>query len=128
MGINQALSPEQIPWGQGSYLVSQTSQIFIAGFYPVGFNAYAFAIWYAQSNKTLVWMAKRDNPDNAWEYYLTLSKDENFILTDANNTRVWEFKMGKSDNVSHLVLWDTGNVALLAQNGNRGWKMIQSSY
>lgn len=125
LGRKQALSPEQIPWGQGSYLVSQPSEIFIAGFYPVGFNAYAFAIWYACSNTTIVWMANRDNPVNGWESSLTFRKDGNLVLTDANKTLVWESKTGKSDRVAELVLRDTGNLVLLNKNGNTVWESFQ---
>lgn len=118
LGRKQALCPEQ-----GSYLVSQPNGTFIAGFYPVGFNAYAFAIWYARGpNTTLVWMANRDHPVNGLESSLKLTKDGNLVLTDANNIFVWESKTGKAYNVAELVLWDTGNLVLRDKNGNSVWQ------
>lgn len=118
----KTLSPEQIPWGQGSYLVSQPKETFIAGFYPVGFNAYAFAVWYAHQNTTVVWMANRDYPVNGWESSLTLRKDGNLVLSDANKALVWQSNTGKSDNVAELVLQDTGNLALVNTRGNTVWQ------
>ncbi|KAJ1384534.1 S-locus glycoprotein domain [Sesbania bispinosa] len=50
-------------------IVSSPKHIFTAGFYPVGENAYCFAIYFTQShtnlhNAAIVWMANRDQPVN----------------------------------------------------------------
>eukprot|EP01018_Ginkgo_biloba_P012991 Gb_37083 [translate_table: standard] len=105
---NSLLSPEN----DDVYLVSPNGTFF-AGFYSVSYNAYVFAIWYAQiPHKTIVWMANRDNPFNSWESTLQLNKNGNLVLTDANRTVVWQTKTTKSDHVAELVLLETGNLVL----------------
>ena len=52
---------------------------FTAGFYPVGENAYSFAIWFTQKHKdlnnaTVVWMANRDQPVNGNAQHFPFSK------------------------------------------------------
>ncbi|GMN71102.1 hypothetical protein TIFTF001_051786 [Ficus carica] len=49
-------------------VLTSPTDIFSAGFHPVGENAYCFAIWFTEpshnSSRTIVWMANRDKPVN----------------------------------------------------------------
>ena len=53
----------------------------------MGDNAYCFAIWFSNS-RTVVWMANHDQPINGKHSKLTLLKNGNLILTDANKLNV----------------------------------------
>ncbi|KAL5067075.1 hypothetical protein RYX36_017962 [Vicia faba] len=72
------------------------SHTFTAGFYPIGENAYSFAIWFTQKHKhlnnnktTIVWMANRDQPVNGKRSMLSILKTGNLVLTDAAQSIVW---------------------------------------
>ncbi|XP_004305180.1 PREDICTED: putative receptor protein kinase ZmPK1-like [Fragaria vesca subsp. vesca] len=68
---------------QRNFLVSP-SGTFSSGFYKVGANASCYAIWFTNTvNKTVVWMANRDNPVNKRGSKLTLHGNGNLVLTDA---------------------------------------------
>ncbi|KAJ4831239.1 hypothetical protein Tsubulata_029020, partial [Turnera subulata] len=89
--------------------------VFSAGFYPVGENAYSFAIWfstpYCNRNCTVVWMANRDFPVNGKKSKLNLQKTGNLVLMDAGKSAAWS-----TGTVSHttteLRLQNTGNLVL----------------
>ncbi|TKY68988.1 putative receptor protein kinase ZmPK1 [Spatholobus suberectus] len=70
-------------------IVSSPKGTFTAGFYPVGENAYCFAIWFTQPPHTVVWMANRDQPVNGKRSTLSLLKTGNLVLTDAGQIEVW---------------------------------------
>ncbi|XP_058782012.1 putative receptor protein kinase ZmPK1 [Vicia villosa] len=98
--------------------------IFTAGFYPVGENAYSFAIWFTQkhtnlSNATVVWMANRDQPVNGKRSTLSLLKTGNLVLTDAGHSIVWSTNTNSSKSKPlELFLYDTGNLVLRELNKN----------
>ncbi|XP_022844040.1 putative receptor protein kinase ZmPK1 [Olea europaea var. sylvestris] len=98
-------------------LVSSTSGIFTAGFYPIGINAYVFAIWYSMpfSNEkhTLVWIANRDQPVNGKYTKFSLLKSGNLVLTDGGQFTVWTSNTN-SRSPLHLQLHDSGNLILTA--------------
>ncbi|KHN42144.1 Putative receptor protein kinase ZmPK1 [Glycine soja] len=71
-------------------IVSSPKATFTAGFYPIGDNAYCFAIWYSTPPHTLVWMANRDRPVNGKRSMLSLLKTGNLVLTDAGQSIVCE--------------------------------------
>jgi hypothetical protein len=68
-------------------VLTSPNGVFSAGFFPVGDNAYCFAIWfsepYSEGNRTIVWMANRDQPVNGRKSELSLRKSGNVIITDA---------------------------------------------
>ncbi|EEF36161.1 putative receptor protein kinase ZmPK1 [Ricinus communis] len=105
--------------------------IFSAGFYPVGDNAYSFAIWFNEpscfNSCTVVWMANRDTPVNGRGSKLSLLKTSNLVLTDAGaSSVVWETNTF-SLSPSSLHLYDTGNLALVtAQEGVILWQSFDS--
>ncbi|XVE55826.1 hypothetical protein DITRI_Ditri03aG0188500 [Diplodiscus trichospermus] len=80
----------------GDVLISP-NVTFLAGFYPVGSNAYAFAIRFSKpscnissvDNCTVVWMANRDRPVNGRRSKLSFLGTIDLILTDAAQFIVW---------------------------------------
>ncbi|KAL7262243.1 hypothetical protein ACSBR1_000590 [Camellia fascicularis] len=103
--------------------------VFSAGFYPVGINAYCFAIWYREplydSSYTPVWMANRNQPVNGRLSKLTLLKNGNLILTDADQFIVWATET-KSPSSVQLLLNDNGNLVLLTSERSILWQSFQS--
>ncbi|KAK7350373.1 hypothetical protein VNO77_08921 [Canavalia gladiata] len=98
-------------------IVSSPKPTFTAGFYPVGQNAYSFAIWFTQTpphieNATVVWMANRDQPVNGKRSTLSLLKTGNLVLTDAGQFVVWSTNTANSSKSLELHLHDTGNLVL----------------
>lgn len=96
--------------------------LFTAGFHSVGINAYSFAIWFSEklSNRTIVWMAKRDHPVNGKHSKLTLLKDGNLILTDANKFISWETNTASASFVQ-ILLQNNGNL-VLTEKDNVLWQ------
>ncbi|KAI6689075.1 hypothetical protein NL676_025903 [Syzygium grande] len=95
------------------------SGVFSAGFYPVGENAYCFAVWFSRppcsgQNCTIVWMANRDKPVNGRHSKLSLKKNGNLVLTDAGQAIVWAQNTVSlsSSPVHQLQLLDSGNLVL----------------
>ncbi|KAG5022255.1 hypothetical protein JHK85_018597 [Glycine max] len=99
-------------------IVSSPEGKFTAGFYPVGDNAYCFAIWYTQPPHTLVWMANRDQPVNGKRSTLSLLTTGNLVLTDAAQFMVWSTNTATSSKQVQLHFYDTGNLVLLDNSDN----------
>ncbi|KAK2386673.1 putative receptor protein kinase ZmPK1 [Trifolium repens] len=102
---------------------------FTAGFYPIGENAYSFAIWFTQNQKnlanaTIVWMANRDQPVNGKCSTLSLLKTGNLVLTDARRYNVWSTNTNSSKPLE-LILYETGNLVLREHTKN-GFILWQS--
>ncbi|RDX86898.1 putative receptor protein kinase ZmPK1, partial [Mucuna pruriens] len=109
-------------------IVSKPKGTFSAGFYPVGDNAYCFAIWFTKPPHTLVWMANRDQPVNGKRSTLSLLKTGNLVLTDAGQSTVWSTKIATSSSKQiHVYLYDTGNLVLLDnETSNVLWQSFDS--
>ncbi|KAK3425558.1 hypothetical protein EUGRSUZ_F02289 [Eucalyptus grandis] len=97
------------------------SGVFSAGFYPVGKNAYCFAIWFSHppcsgQNCTVVWMANRNEPVNGRYSKLSIKKNGDLVLTDARHAVVWAIdtaSLSRSKTPVHqLQLLDSGNLVL----------------
>ncbi|OMO78838.1 hypothetical protein CCACVL1_14068 [Corchorus capsularis] len=100
---------------------------FSAGFYPVGDNAYAFAIWFSKpkfsvQSCTVVWMANRDQPVNGRRSKLSLLETGNLILTDAAQTNVWATHTSSFSSWVQLQLNDYGNLVLSNSSGFALWQ------
>ncbi|KAG2663583.1 hypothetical protein I3760_16G038600 [Carya illinoinensis] len=100
--------------------------VFSAGFYPVGDNAYCFAIWFASrtsrsQDRTVVWMANRDQPVNGRKSKLSLLRTGNLILTDAGKFIAWETNTVFISSLE-LHLYDTGNLVLRTLGGESLWE------
>ncbi|XP_012571581.1 putative receptor protein kinase ZmPK1 [Cicer arietinum] len=86
--------------------------VFSAGFFPVGDNAFCFSILYTKSKQsTVIWMANRDQPVNGKYSKLSLFKNGNLILTDAEKTTVWSTSTFSSTSLQ-LKLKNNGNLVL----------------
>ncbi|KAA8526105.1 hypothetical protein F0562_007795 [Nyssa sinensis] len=96
---------------------------FSAGFHAIGVNVYCFAIWFAKpsqgDNRTLVWMANRDQPVNGRFSKLSMLKNGNLILTDAGQSIVWATNTVSSSTVQ-LQLHDNGNLVLQTSGSGSG--------
>ncbi|TKY68983.1 putative receptor protein kinase ZmPK1 [Spatholobus suberectus] len=85
-------------------IVSYPNGTFTAGFYPVGENAYSFAIWYSQPPHTVVWMVNRDQPVNGKRSTLSLLETGELVLTDAGQFKVWSTNTATSSKQVELHL------------------------
>ncbi|WCJ38211.1 G-type lectin S-receptor-like serine/threonine-protein kinase At5g24080 [Euphorbia peplus] len=106
------------------------NEVFSAGFYPLGTNAYCFAVWYSKpsctrSNCTAIWMANRDFPVNGRSSKISLQENGNLVLTDAGKSIAWS-----TDSVSHfstqLILSDLGNLVLQNTENVVLWQSFDS--
>jgi hypothetical protein len=107
-------------------VLTSPNGVFSAGFHSVGGNAYCFAIWFnhpslQSRNRTIVWMANRDQPVNGRRSKLSLLKTGNLILTDAGKFTVWATNTLSNSSVK-LSLNDTGNLILHALEGVSLWQ------
>ncbi|KAK6231674.1 hypothetical protein SCA6_001747 [Theobroma cacao] len=104
--------------------------VFSAGFYPVGHNAYCFAIWFSKpchdGNHTTVWMANRDTPVNGRRSKLSILKTGNVILTDAGEVIIWTSDNRDSESWSELKLLDSGNLVLQTPENVTLWQSFDS--
>ncbi|KAK4750499.1 hypothetical protein SAY87_003981 [Trapa incisa] len=108
-------------------LVSPTGS-FSAGFFPVGENAFTFAIWHgvpvcSGGSCVPVWMVSRGSPVNGERSRLSLTERGNLILTDAGKFifPVWSLSNGSSK-AAKLQLSDTGNLVLVDEGGETLWQ------
>ncbi|KAI9074544.1 hypothetical protein K1719_043488 [Acacia pycnantha] len=101
------------------HVIKSTNNNFTAGFYGIGENAYAFAIWFTkprQQNLTVVWMANRDVLVNGKGSTLTLCRNGNLVLKDAGQrlTRNTSLVSSKSQTDPssgfHKLVFDNDNV------------------
>ncbi|GLT89937.1 hypothetical protein SLE2022_078950 [Rubroshorea leprosula] len=102
----------------GDVLVSANG-VFNAGFYPVGENAFCFSVWFCNSidpNRTVVWMANRDQPVNGIGSKLELLRNGKLILTDAGRRTEWTVDFVAASPVQ-LKLLNTGNLVLQQLDG-----------
>uniref|UniRef100_A0A6N2KY96 Receptor-like serine/threonine-protein kinase n=1 Tax=Salix viminalis TaxID=40686 RepID=A0A6N2KY96_SALVM len=65
-------------------VLTSRNGIFSSGFFPVGDNAYCFAVWFSEpdseGNRTIVWMANRDQPVNGRKSELSVLKSGNTLF------------------------------------------------
>lgn len=108
------------------------SGTFSAGFFPVGHNAYSFAVWFSDSPCsgaacTPVWMANRQTPVNGLRSSFYLLHSGNLVLTDAGDTaaEVWSSET-ISPSAAELRLDDTGNLVLADDRGGVLWQSFDS--
>lgn len=110
-------------------VLTSPNGVFSAGFFPVGDNAYCFAIWfsepYSEGNRTIVWMANRDEPVNGRKSELSLRKSGNVIITDAGRLTVWSTDTVSESSV-FLYLHENGNLILQKSEGGVLWQSFDS--
>ncbi|KAK9946465.1 hypothetical protein M0R45_011930 [Rubus argutus] len=98
-------------------ILTSPDGVFTAGFHQVGNNSFCFSIWFSEpfdsyTNRTIVWMANRDQPVNGKHSKLSLLKTGNLILTDAGQSNVWATAT-TSLSPANLSLHKSGNLVLL---------------
>ncbi|KAL6215454.1 hypothetical protein ACLB2K_014884 [Fragaria x ananassa] len=91
--------------------------VFTGGFHQVGNNSFCFAIWFTEKsdhykNRTIVWMANRDQPVNGKHSKLSLLKTGDLILTDAGQSNIWSTST-TSVTPTSLSLQNSGNLVLI---------------
>ncbi|WOL12024.1 receptor protein kinase ZmPK1 [Canna indica] len=109
-----------------SFLVSEHDS-FACGFYEVGDNAFAFAIWFKNSaDRTVAWVANRDRPVNGRGSRISLHKDGALVLTDFDGTVVWSSGTSFGGSVDQVKLFNTGNLAVVDSVSNLLWQSFDS--
>ena len=103
-------------------LVSENGE-FSAGFFPVGDNAFCFAIWLNKSSTpTVIWMANRDEPVNGRGSVLSVLADGQLILTNSLGITIWTTKAADLTSLEvtnlQLQLQNTGNLVLHIEAAN----------
>ncbi|KAI4321054.1 hypothetical protein MLD38_034475 [Melastoma candidum] len=103
---------------------------FSSGFFPVGDNAFSFAVWFTKpacriADCTPVWMANRGNPVNGRGSLLSLLDSGNLVLRDAGAFTVWSSGTSSPDRVV-LALEDRGNLVLTNSTGDVLWQSFDS--
>ncbi|XP_059633859.1 putative receptor protein kinase ZmPK1 [Cornus florida] len=113
-----------------SDLLVSPNEIFSAGFHAVGLNAYSFAIWFTKPshvhNRTIVWMANRDQPINGRLSKLSLLRTGNLILTDAGQSISWATNTVSTSSSLQLKLYNSGNLVLRTPEGVVFWQSFDS--
>ncbi|KAI3689051.1 hypothetical protein L2E82_46999 [Cichorium intybus] len=98
------------------HILISPNGLFTAGFHQVGDNAYCFAVWFTDQatgeGRTVVWMANRDAPVNGKYSRLSLFKDGNLVLIDADQYINWSTHTKSSSSSVQLQLNSTGNLVL----------------
>ncbi|KAM5549288.1 hypothetical protein ABKV19_000618 [Rosa sericea] len=119
---------EQLKDVDGDYLASKESK-FELGFFSPGNSSYRYVgIWYSQtrvSNKTVVWVANRNNPINDTSGVLTINRYGELVLYAYNmeSTPIWSTNVSWSvQNVDTSTLsaqlLDTGNLVVFQADNN----------
>ncbi|XP_057971040.1 putative receptor protein kinase ZmPK1 [Malania oleifera] len=117
LSLGSSLSVEK----ESDFLVSSNGS-FSSGFYKVGKNAFCYSIWFTNSaNKTVAWMANRDKPVNGKRSKLTLHRNGNLVLTDADSLIVWSTNTVSVEYVEARLL-ETGNLVLINQAEEVIWE------
>ncbi|KAF3455592.1 hypothetical protein FNV43_RR00226 [Rhamnella rubrinervis] len=103
--------------GGGSVLVS-SGEIFALGFFSPGKSNYRYlGIWYHKiTEKSVVWVANRDNPINNTSGFLSIDTQGNLVLFDNNDQKVpvWSTNSSSLPTNEYAVaqLLDSGNLVL----------------
>ena len=111
-------------------LVSANGE-YSAGFFPVGDNAFCFAIWFNKStNSTVVWMANRDDPVDGTGSKLSVLNEGKLILTNSVGITVWTNRtpaLATSEATNlQLQLLNTGNLVLSNSKSIIFWQSFDS--
>ncbi|KAL8526839.1 hypothetical protein ACS0TY_015903 [Phlomoides rotata] len=105
-----------------SDFITSADTTFTCGFYSLGTNAYWFAIWFTHSvDKTVIWMANRNRPVNGKGAKTTIRGDGTMVLTDVDDTVVWQTNTATT-NVASAELLNTGNLVLKGPGGEILWQ------
>ncbi|XP_010251720.1 PREDICTED: putative receptor protein kinase ZmPK1 [Nelumbo nucifera] len=105
-----------------SDLLTSADGSFTCGFYQVGVNAFSFAIWFTNSKeRTVAWMANRDQPINGQRSRVSLHRDGTMVLTDAEGSAIWSTNTTNTK-AEKAELLNTGNLVLKDPYGKVLWQ------
>ncbi|KAF3455475.1 hypothetical protein FNV43_RR00104 [Rhamnella rubrinervis] len=110
--------------GGGDVLVS-IGETFALGFFSPGKSNYRYVgIWYHKiTEKTVVWVANRENPINDTSGFLSINTQGNLVLFDNNDqtTPVWSTNSSSlpTHEYSEAQLLDSGNLVLFQNESRR---------
>ncbi|XP_024184463.1 G-type lectin S-receptor-like serine/threonine-protein kinase RKS1 isoform X3 [Rosa chinensis] len=119
---------EQLKDVDGDYLVSKESKFELGFFSPGNSSNRYVGVWYSQtrvSNKTVVWVANRNNPINDTSGVLTINRYGELVLYAHNmeSTPIWSTNVSRSvqnvnTSTSSTQLLDTGNLVVFQDDKN----------
>ncbi|XAR56610.1 hypothetical protein NMG60_11037158 [Bertholletia excelsa] len=98
----------------GNQTLISSGQIFELGFFtPLGSNHSFLGIWYKKYQKTVVWVANRQNPITDSNVVLTIAADGNLVLLTGAKNILWSSNASKTVENSVAKLLDSGNFVLM---------------
>ncbi|KAL2579399.1 hypothetical protein GLYMA_15G065100v4 [Glycine max] len=106
------------------------SHIFALGFFPGTNSTWYLGAWYNNitDDKTVVWVANRDNPLENSSGFLTIGENGNIVLRNPSKKNpVWSSDATKANNPV-LQLLDTGNLILREANITDPTKYLWQSF
>uniref|UniRef100_A0A2N9I596 non-specific serine/threonine protein kinase n=1 Tax=Fagus sylvatica TaxID=28930 RepID=A0A2N9I596_FAGSY len=118
------ITPNQ-PIKDGQILVSNQKTFALGFFSPGNSNRRYVGIWYNDiTEKTVVWVANRDNPLNDTSGVLSINSQGNLVLHNQNQTfPIWSTNVSVSvspTNINSMAqLLDVGNLVLVQQDNKR---------
>lgn len=113
---------DSISVGKESDFITSPNKSFTCGFYSLGTNAYWFGIWFTNSaDRIVVWTANRNRPVNSKGSRLTIRRDGAMVLTDVDETVVWQTNTTSTD-VALAEVLESGNLVLKNQQGEILWQ------
>ncbi|GLJ32929.1 hypothetical protein SUGI_0663310 [Cryptomeria japonica] len=94
-------------------IISENGTFELGFFSPNGTTNWYIGIWYANiTEKTIVWVANRENPARNRSGVLKLSKEGDLELFDAEGASLWS--ADTSNKASRAVILDSGNLVMLS--------------
>ncbi|WOG89904.1 hypothetical protein DCAR_0209144 [Daucus carota subsp. sativus] len=118
VGFSQTLLGNQLMQGEvmkdGQIIISD-NQDFAFGFFSPGNSSFRYVgVWYNNNqDRTVVWVANRNNPISGKSGLLSFGDDGNLRLTNGNNSDIiWSTNSSSISKNSSISLRDTGNLAL----------------
>lgn len=126
---SDTLSPGQ-SLSENETIISQAGN-FELGFFRSGNSTsqtYYIGIWYKKvSQKTVVWVANRDNPLPDTSSELKLLEDGNLVLFSQSKVQIWSSNLtSRGSNSTVGVLLDSGNLVL--RNGSNSSSVFWQSF
>ncbi|KAI3740817.1 hypothetical protein L2E82_31291 [Cichorium intybus] len=97
----------------GDTIISPT-QVFELGFFSPGNSRFKYVgIWYyGFQNRTVAWVANRDNPISGDSGVFRIGNDGSLIVTDGNGTVYWSSNSPSAASNLTAMLFDNGNLML----------------